>query len=230
MSSETRIIIAAASPQVFKEIRDAYKQASVFYYEVQEGSQLIETAKKIMPELIIIHLKLSDMDGTEACFELRNTHGIKHPFVLFYSEEKEEFVQVEAYKAGADDYILRPSSPRLLAYKINAIINRIQAKKIENISGDVNVGDLKIDREKYLLFKRGERIILPRKEFELLALLSSKPKKVFTRQEIQEKVWGYEMDLKNRTIDVHIRKLREKLGDEYIVTVKGIGYKLEMGN
>lgn len=230
MSSETRIIIAAASPQVFKEIRDAYKQASVLYYEVQEGSQLIETAKKIMPELIIIHLKLSDMDGTEACFELRNTHGIKHPFVLFYSEEKEEFVQVEAYKAGADDYILRPSSPRLLAYKINAIINRIQAKKIENISGDVNVGDLKIDREKYLLFKRGERIILPRKEFELLALLSSKPKKVFTRQEIQEKVWGYEMDLKNRTIDVHIRKLREKLGDEYIVTVKGIGYKLEMGN
>lgn len=230
MSVDTRIIIAAASPQIFKEIREACQQLSFAFYEVQEGSQLIETAKKIMPELIILHLKLSDMDGTEACFELRNTHGIKQPFVLVYSEEKEEFVQVEAYKAGADDYFFRPASSRLIAHKIKAILNRIQAKKIENNSGDVSVGDLKIDREKYLLFKKGERVILPRKEFELLALLSSKPKKVFTRQEIQEKVWGYEMDLKNRTIDVHIRKLREKLGDEYIVTVKGIGYKLETGN
>jgi two-component system alkaline phosphatase synthesis response regulator PhoP len=230
MSIDTRIIIAAASTQVFKEIREAYQQSSVLFYEVQEGSQLIETAKKVMPDLIILHLKLSDMDGTEACFELRNTHGIKQPFVLFYSEEKEEFVQVEAYKAGADDYFFRPASARLILYKLKAILNRIQSKKLENNHADTSVGDLKIDREKYLLFKKGERVILPRKEFELLALLSSKPKKVFTRQEIQEKVWGYEMDLKNRTIDVHIRKLREKLGDEYIVTVKGIGYKLEMGN
>jgi two-component system alkaline phosphatase synthesis response regulator PhoP len=228
MSIDTRIIIAAASTQVFKEIREAYQQPSVLFYEIQEGSQLIKTAKTVLPDLIIIHIKLSDMDGTEACFELRNTYGIKQPFVLFYSEEKEEFIQVEAYKAGADDYFFRPASTRLIAYKIKAILNRLKSKR-EEVNPDTNVGDLKIDREKYLLFKKGERVILPRKEFELLALLSSKPKKVFTRQEIQEKVWGYEMDLKNRTIDVHIRKLREKLGDEYIVTVKGIGYKLEMG-
>ncbi len=228
MSNDTRIIIAASSTQIFKEIREAYQPSSVLFYEIQEGTQLIETAKKIMPELIIIHIKLSDMDGTEACFEIRNTHGIKQPYILFYSEEKEEFIQVEAYKAGADDYFFRPASARLISYKLKAILNRIQSKKIENNRTDTSVGDLKIDRERYLLFKKGERIILPRKEFELLALLSSKPKKVFTRQEIQEKVWGYEMDLKNRTIDVHIRKLREKLGDEYIVTVKGIGYKLEM--
>lgn len=230
MPIDTRIIIAAASTQVFKEIREAYQHSSLLFYEVQEGTQLIETAKKVMPDLIILHLKLSDMDGTEACFELRNTYGIKQPFVLFYSEEKEEFIQVEAYKAGADDYFFRPASTRLISFKIKAILNRIQSRKPENNHKDTSLGDLKIDREKYLLFKKGERVILPRKEFELLALLSSKPKKVFTRKEIQEKVWGYEMDLKNRTIDVHIRKLREKLGNEYIVTVKGIGYKLEVVN
>jgi two-component system, OmpR family, alkaline phosphatase synthesis response regulator PhoP len=228
MAIEARVIIASSNIQIFKEIREAFAPNGVIFYEVQEGYQLFEMAKKLMPELIIIHIKLSDMDGTEACFELRNTYGIKSPFVLFYSEEKAEFIQVEAYKAGADDYFFRPASPRLINYKLSAILGRLTKKN--EVKTDTNVGDLKIDREKYLLFKRGERIILPRKEFELLALLSSKPKKVFTRQEIQEKVWGYEMDLKNRTIDVHIRKLREKLGDEYIVTVKGIGYKLEMGS
>ena len=226
MAIEARIIIASSDTLVFKEIREAFTPNGILFHEVQEGYQLFEMAKKFMPELIIIHIKLSDMDGTEACYELRNTYGIKSPYILFYSEEKEEFVQVEAYKAGADDYFFRPASARLINVKLTAILNRLNKK--EEVKEDTRVGDLKIDREKYLLFKKGERIILPRKEFELLALLSSKPKKVFTRQEIQEKVWGYEMDLKNRTIDVHIRKLREKLGDEYIVTVKGIGYKLEM--
>lgn len=229
MNTEARIIIASSNPQIFKEIRESFTNNSVALYEVQEGYQLFETAKKIMPHLIIINIKLSDMDGTEACYELRNSFGIKSPYILFYSEEKEDFVQIEAYKAGADDYLFRPSSSRLISFKIQAILNRL-IKKSEHNTEDTKIGDLKIDREKYLLFKKGERIILPRKEFELLALLSSKPKKVFTRQEIQEKVWGYEIDLKNRTIDVHIRKLREKLGNEYIVTVKGIGYKLEMGN
>lgn len=228
MAIEARVVIASSNIEVFKEIREAFAPDGVIFHEVQEGYQLIEIAKKLMPDLIVIHIKLSDMDGTEACFELRKTYGIKYPYVLFYSDEKEEFIQVEAYKAGADDYFLRPASSRLINYKLSAILGRL-IKKNEVIT-DTSVGDLKIDREKYLLFKKGERIILPRKEFELLALLSSKPKKVFTRQEIQEKVWGYEMDIKNRTIDVHIRKLREKLGDEYIVTVKGIGYKLEMGS
>ncbi|MFN4233897.1 MAG: response regulator transcription factor [Bacteroidia bacterium] len=229
MAIEARIIIASSDPQVFKEIREAFTPNGILFHEVQEGYQLFEMAKKLMPELIIIHIKLSDMDGTEACYELRNTYGIKSPYIIFYSEQKEEFIQVEAYKAGADDFFFRPASSRLINYKLRAILNRM-FKKSNVQQEDTKVGDLKIDRERYLLFKKGERIILPRKEFELLALLSSKPKKVFTRQEIQEKVWGYEMDLKNRTIDVHIRKLREKLGDEYIVTVKGIGYKLEMGN
>lgn len=228
MANEARILIASSDTLVFKEIKDSYTANGILFHEVQEGYQLFEMSKKLMPELIIIHIKLSDMDGTEACYELRNTYGIKSPYILFYSEEKEEFIQVEAYKAGADDYLFRPASSRLINYKLNAILNRL-SKKSDVQQEDTEVGELKIDREKYLLFKKGERIILPRKEFELLALLSSKPKKVFTRKEIQEKVWGYEMDLKNRTIDVHIRKLREKLGDEYIVTVKGIGYKLEMG-
>lgn len=229
MVIEARVLIASSDMLVFKEIKDSLTVNGVLFHEVQEGYQLFELCKKLMPELIIIHIKLSDMDGTEACYELRNTYGIKSPYILFYSEEKEEFIQVEAYKAGADDYLFRPASSRLINYKLNAILNRLY-KKPDVQQEDTKVGDLKIDREKYLLFKKGERIILPRKEFELFALLSSKPNKVFTRQEIQEKVWGYQMDLKNRTIDVHIRKLREKLGDEYIVTVKGIGYKLEMGN
>jgi two-component system alkaline phosphatase synthesis response regulator PhoP len=226
MGIQARIIIASSDKLVFSEIREALTYNELIFHEVQEGYQLFEMSKKLMPDLIVIYIKLSDMDGTEACFELRNTYGIKHPYVLFYSEEKEEFVQVEAYKAGADDYMFRPSSARLINYKLTAILNRLIKKEV--LKEDTRVGDLKIDREKYLLFKNNERIILPRKEFELLALLSTKPKKVFTRKEIQEKVWGYEMDLKNRTIDVHIRKLREKIGDNYIVTVKGIGYKLEM--
>lgn len=189
------------------------------------GREAIEIAKKINPDLIILDVMMPEMDGIETCHEIRNTEGLKDTLIAFLSARGEDYSQVAGFDAGADDYITKPIKPRLLVSRVKAILRRKVGTEREV---DINEeGNIKIDREKYLVYKEGKELTFPKKEFELLALLLSKPGNVFTRDVILERVWGGDVVVGDRTIDVHIRKLREKLGDHYIKTIKGVGYKFE---
>jgi two-component system alkaline phosphatase synthesis response regulator PhoP len=189
------------------------------------GKEAIEIAKQINPDLIILDVMMPEMDGIETCHELRNTEGLKDVLIAFLSARGEDYSQVAGFDAGADDYITKPIKPRLLISRVKAILRRASDGG-KAIVSETNNG-IKIDREKYLVYKDDKELSFPKKEFELLALLLSKPGKVFTREIILISVWGGDVVVGDRTIDVHIRKLREKLGDNYIKTVKGVGYKFE---
>ena len=165
------------------------------------------------------------MDGIEACKHIKADSDFNKTFVVFLTARAEEYSEIAGFNAGADDYISKPIKPRVLLSRINAILRR---KSKEVVEQKLTVGDIIIDRETFLVYRGDEKIQLARKEFELLFLLAGKPGKVFTREYILEKVWGDEVLVVDRTIDVHIRKLREKIGDDYIGTVKGVGYKFEL--
>lgn len=188
------------------------------------GKEAIKIAQKELPDLIILDVMMPEMDGIETCHELRNIDKLKDTLIIFLSARGEDYSQVAGFDAGADDYVSKPIKPRLLVSRVKAILRR-KGGKIEE---EETHGDIRIDREKYLVFKEAQEFSLPKKEFELLALLFSKPGKVFTRDVILDSVWGGDVVVGDRTIDVHIRKLREKLGDEVIKTIKGVGYKFEV--
>lgn len=188
------------------------------------GKEAIQVAQKEEPDLIILDVMMPEMDGIEACLELRNIEKLKDTLIVFLSARGEDYSQVAGFDAGADDYISKPIKPRLLVSRVKAILRRKGAPQEETPEQE---GGIRIDREKYLVYKEGVEYSFPKKEFELLALLISKPGKVFTREVILGSVWGGEVVVGDRTIDVHVRKLREKLGDQYIKTIKGVGYKFE---
>ena len=168
---------------------------------------------------------MPEMDGIEACEKIRILPELKDTVITFLTARGEDYSQVAGFEAGADDYITKPIKPKVLVSKIKALLRRLnEATPIEN-SELITVGDLTIDREAYKIIHKGNELVLPRKEFELLSLLASKPGKVFKRDEILDKVWGNEVVVGGRTIDVHIRKLREKIGDDSFKTIKGVGYK-----
>lgn len=190
------------------------------------SKEALRLAKEHTPHLILLELVMPELDGIDICLELRKNVLLANSLIVFCSNRSEDYSQIAAFNAGADDYIIKPVKTRVLITRLKALLKRLAT--VHEPSVMVHEKGLVIDRERYLIFKDGEEIILPRKEFELLALLFTNPRKVFTRKEISEQIWGYEIFAKNRTIDVHIRKLREKLGDQYIKTIKGIGYSLEL--
>ncbi|MBW6482585.1 MAG: response regulator transcription factor [Vicingaceae bacterium] len=192
------------------------------------GKEAIAIAKKEKPDLIIIDVMMPEMDGIETCQEIRTIDELKDTLITFLSARAEDYSQVAGFDAGADDYITKPIKPRLLVSKIKAILRRKSNGNSAEINAEVEIGSIRIDREKYLVYKGEETHSLPKKEFELLALLLSKPGKVFTREVILETIWGRDVVVGDRTIDVHIRKLRERLGDENIETIKGVGYKFKI--
>jgi two-component system alkaline phosphatase synthesis response regulator PhoP len=187
------------------------------------GLDGIEKAKKSVPDLIILDVMMPQMDGIEVCETLRKLPEFESTLICFLTARGEDYSQIAGLDAGADDYISKPVKPRVLVSRINAMLRR--KSPIEMPSEPIEA--LEINREKYMVYKNGNAIHLPKKEFELLALLASKPDIVFERDVILEKVWGTDIIVGDRTIDVHVRKLREKIGDHYIKTVKGIGYKFE---
>ncbi|TND07600.1 MAG: two-component system, OmpR family, alkaline phosphatase synthesis response regulator PhoP [Bacteroidetes bacterium] len=196
-------------------------------YEVvcaESGREAIDIAKKFQPHLVILDVIMPGMDGIEVCHELRQVATLQKTLIAFYTARAEDYSQIAGFSAGADDYIIKPLKANVLVSRIKALIKRF---KVKEIALNTQAGPIRIDRERYLVFKDNTEIILPRKEFELLALLLSTPRKVFTRDEIYQEIWGGPFDDNNRTIDVHVRKLREKIGDQYIKTVKGIGYGFE---
>ena len=179
-----------------------------------------------MPDLIIMDVMMPEMDGMEACENIRKIPELSNVIITFLTARSEDYSQVAGFDAGADDYITKPIKPKLLVSKVKALLRRLKEK--EQNSETLNVGGIEINREEYKIVKDNIEIALPRKEFELFYLLASKPGKVFKRDEILDKVWGNEVVVGGRTIDVHIRKLREKIGEELFKTIKGVGYKFEV--
>ncbi len=190
----------------------------------ENGVEAVEKAKKHKPHLIILDVMMPEMDGIEACERIREIPELNNTIITFLTARGEDYSQVAGFDAGADDYITKPIKPKVLVSKVKALLRRLKEAD-SNVDSVVKIGELVINREEYKITNKGEEIILPRKEFELLSLLATKPGKVFKREEILDKVWGNEVVVGGRTIDVHIRKLREKIGDKSFKTVKGVGYK-----
>ena len=189
------------------------------------GLEAVKSAKKNQPHLIIMDVMMPEMDGIEACEQIRAFPELKGTIITFLTARGEDYSQLAGFEAGADDYITKPIKPKILVSKIKALLRRLNEATPMDDSELIKVGDLTIDREAYKIIYKGNELVLPRKEFELLSLLASKPGKVFKRDEILDKVWGNEVVVGGRTIDVHIRKLREKIGDDSFKTIKGVGYK-----
>ena len=190
------------------------------------GKEAIAKAKKEHPQLIIMDVMMPEMDGMEACENIRKIPELQDTIITFLTARSEDYSQVAGFDAGADDYIAKPIKPKVLVSKVKALLRRLKSDDAVS-SSTLIVGNIEINREEYKINKGGEIMVLPKKEFELFYLLATKPGKVFTREEILDRVWGNEVVVGGRTIDVHIRKLREKIGDDFFTTIKGVGYKIE---
>jgi two-component system alkaline phosphatase synthesis response regulator PhoP len=225
-ASNFKILLIDNDPEILDSLSTILKTEGFIVFTSCVSREAINIAKEEGPELVIVEVLMPVLDGIDICIELRKEESLAHTLIVFLTERNEDYSQIAAFNAGADDYIIKPIKSRVLTTRIKAILKRHVA--YSEAADKKEVMGLTIDRERYLILRDGDEIILPRKEFELLALLSSSPRKVFTRKEISELIWGYEIFSKNRTIDVHIRKLREKLGEKYIKTIKGIGYSLEV--
>ncbi|ENA1797100.1 response regulator transcription factor [Flavobacterium psychrophilum] len=224
---EIRILLVDDEPDVLEIVGYNLSQEGYQIFTAENGKEAVQKAKKHNPHLIIMDVMMSEMDGMEACEIIRKVPELNNVIITFLTARNEDYSQVAGFDAGADDYIAKPIKPKLLVSKVKALLRRIKEEESPK-SETLIIGDIEINREEYNVIKDGVEIILPRKEFELFYLLASKPGKVFKREEILDKVWGSEVVVGGRTIDVHIRKLREKIGDEYFKTTKGIGYKFEL--
>ena len=187
------------------------------------GRIALDTAKDFLPDLILLDIMMPEMDGVEACSQLRKIPELKNAFIVFLTARSEEYSEVAAFDVGADDYITKPIKPRALTSRIQAILRRDTKKS--NESNQLAYGDLLIDRTSYTITFKGKEMVLPKKEFELLFHLAQYPNIVFSRDELLQKIWGLDVYVLARTVDVHVRKIREKIGDEFITTIKGVGYK-----
>ena len=225
MKNKSRILLVDDDPDILEFLSYNLEKEG---YEVKTAENGVEALKKVnswVPDLIILDLMMPEMDGIESCHELRKMKALQNSIIVFLTARSEDYSQVVGFEAGADDYIIKPIKPKVFVSKVKALLRR---SKTKDLLPKIEVGDLVIDRESYLVLKNGKEHSLPRKEFELLYLLSTKPGKVFTRDEILTVVWGDDVIVGDRTIDVHIRKLREKVAGDYIRTVKGIGYKFDL--
>lgn len=191
-----------------------------------DGQQAVEQAKKFHPDLVLLDIMMPKMDGVEACRQIRAIPEMVNTFIVFLTARAEEYSEVAAFDVGADDYILKPIKPRALMSRISALFRRDSKKK--NTSSQIKIGDLVIDRTSYTVQIKGKEVSLPKKEFELLFFLAQNPNKVFSRDDLLQNIWGSDVYVLARTVDVHIRKVREKIGDDYITTVKGVGYKFNL--
>ncbi|MDP2112671.1 MAG: response regulator transcription factor [Bacteroidota bacterium] len=228
--SQYKILLVDDEVDILEFISYNLEKEGYKVYTAQNGAEAIKIAERTLPDLIILDVMMPEMDGIAACEEIRRIPTLKHTMIAFLTARGEDYSQIAGFEAGADDYITKPIRPKVLVSRVKALLKRtsgvgeLLAPVVDN-SHTVTVGTLVIDKERYLIVQDGKEMVLPRKEFELLSLLVSKPGKVFTREEIYYSVWGDNVVVGDRTIDVHIRKLREKIGNDHIKTLKGIGYK-----
>jgi two-component system alkaline phosphatase synthesis response regulator PhoP len=216
------ILLVDDEPDILEFLSYNIRKEGYKVFTAKNGEEGVKLTQQLSPSLILLDVMMPKMDGIETCQIIRKDLNITQPIIAFLTSRAEDYAQIAGFEAGADDYISKPIRPRLLLSKIESLLRRLDKSHGIVIESDVN--SLKIDREKFLIEVSGKQIILPKKEFELLELLASRPGKVFNREQILSIVWGNETIVGERTIDVHIRKLREKLGDEYIRTIKGVGY------
>ncbi|WP_010523035.1 response regulator transcription factor [Aquimarina agarivorans] len=220
---DTTILLVDDEPDILEIVGYNLTDEGYNVITADNGLEAIKKAKKIKPQLIILDVMMPEMDGIEACEKIRKLPGLEDTVITFLTARGEDYSQVAGFDAGADDYITKPIRPKVLVSKVKALLRRF--KKDEENSQALKIGELIINRDEYKVIHNKKELILPRKEFELLSLLASKPGKVFKREDILQRVWGEEVIVGGRTIDVHIRKLREKIGDASFKTIKGVGYK-----
>jgi len=223
---DIRILLVDDDPDILEIVGYNLSQESYQIFTAVNGRDAIAKAKKTLPHLIIMDVMMPEMDGMEACENIRKIPELSNVIITFLTARSEDYSQVAGFDAGADDYISKPIKQKLLVSKVKALLRRLKENEID--SETLNVGGIEINREEYKIVKDNIEIVLPRKEFELFYLLATKPGKVFKREEILDKVWGNDVVVGGRTIDVHIRKLREKIGEDFFKTIKGVGYKFEV--
>ncbi len=226
-NKDFRILLVDDEPDILEFLSYNINKEGYEVHTAQNGKEAIEKAKKINPHLILLDVMMPEMDGIETCEILRQDKNFKNTIIAFLTARGEDYSQIAGFDAGADDYITKPVKPKVIVSRIKALLKRFkdvnEDEKGENLI--IKQSNIIIDREKYIVIKDGEELVLPKKEFELLVLLITKPDRVFTRDEIFSAVWGDNIIVGDRTIDVHIRKLREKIGENHIKTIKGVGYK-----
>ncbi len=219
-----KVLIVDDDDEFLQDLRHHLQKEKYQVYTAASGKEALVTARKENPQLIILDINMPEMDGVEVCRHIRENPELSNTIVCFFTNCNENYTQIAAFEAGGDDYITKPLKPEVHLSRLRAILKRIDPDSHVPIT---IIGDITIDREKFLIIIKDEKIELPRKEFELLELLCSKPGRVFSRDEILNSIWNKDFTVIHRTIDVHISKLREKIGEKYIKTVKGIGYKFE---
>lgn len=227
MLKEAKILLVDDETDITEFIGFNLQAEGYLVEKAQTGEEAIEKAKSFIPDLIILDVMMPGMDGMETCEKLRKLPELNQPIIAFLTARGEDYSQIAGFDAGGDDYITKPVKPKVLVSRVKALLKRKSGASTSNDDADniLTAGTISIDKERYVVINGSQELILPRKEFELLLLLASKPDKVFTRDEIYSRVWGEDIIVGDRTIDVHIRKLREKLGNDHIRTLKGVGYK-----
>jgi len=224
MPSTKKILIADDEPDILEILKFNLEAEGYNVKTAKNGIEAIELGKSFLPNLIILDIMMPGKTGIEVCEELRAIPSFKETLIIFLTAMNDDFTEVKGLESGADDYLAKPIRTKVLLSKVQSLFRRIP--KLENNNSNYN--DLFIDRESYIVRYKGKKIILAKKEFELLSLLASKPNKVFLRLDILKKIWGIDVIVGDRTIDVHIRKIRQKIGVDCITTVKGVGYKFDM--
>lgn len=224
--SEIKILLVDDEPDILELVGFHLRKEGYTVFTASGGKEGVEIARKEQPALIILDVMMPDMDGMETCEKIRQIPQLKDTLVTFLTALAEDYSMMAGFDAGADDYITKPVKPKVLVSKIKALLRRAGGQDVQ-AETSLAAGDLVIDRDRYVVVNKGREIVLPKKEFELLSLLTSRPGRVFKRDEIMDTVWGNEVVVGGRTIDVHIRKLREKIGEDYFKTIKGVGYKFE---
>lgn len=222
-----KILLVDDEPDILEILEFNLRKEGFEVETAGNGEDGLAKAREFRPDLIVLDIMMPIMDGVEVCRQLRSDTAFDNTVITFLTAREEDYSQIAALDTGGDDYITKPIRPRVLISRVKALLRRNVRQEEDASEGSISIGDLEIDLEQILVRRGDERIELAKKEFDLLTLLASKPGKVFSREEIFNKVWGTDVIVGNRTIDVHIRKLREKLGDHYIKTIKGIGYKFE---
>ncbi len=227
--NQNRILIVDDEPDIIEFLTYNLTKEGFEVHSVGSGAEVFSLADKINPHLILLDIMMPEMDGVEVCKQLRESPKFQNTIIAFLTARNEDYSQIAGFESGGDDYIPKPIKPRVLISRIHALLKRYNNALISKTKTpkDISLRGIMIDAEKYQLSKDGKHIVLPKKELELISLLMSKPGKVFTREEILNEIWGEDVIVDSRTIDVHIRKLREKLGENFIKTIIGVGYKFE---
>jgi len=221
-----KILVVDDEVDILELLKYNLKKEGYSVKTVTNGSEAIETAREFLPDLVLLDIMMPHQDGVETCRQLRELHEMENTFIIFLTARSEEYSEVAAFDIGADDYITKPIKPRALMSRIGAIFRRGEVKS--KVSDLISVGDLTIDKTSYTILIKDRKITLPKKEFQLLYFLAQNPNKVFSRDDLLQNIWGTDVYVLARTVDVHIRKVREKIGEGFIRTVKGVGYKFEM--